>query len=1122
MRERLTRGDWIFLAICAVISAASVWVALRWFSSAFPEASIEFRYDRRASLAVAERVLRAEGIDPKGLKHTAVFDADDSAKVFLERTLGLEKTNALLKRDVHVWYWHHRWFRPLQEEEYAVDVAPTGEIVTFNHHIPEEQALPVLDPEAARGLADAFLARATAGEVQLVAQSERKLPKRVQRIFTYDSLRIRPAGAPYRHTVIVDGNTIGRYEQRVKVPEQFQRSYAELRSKNNLAGLIDSALMIATGIAAIVVFIIRLRRGQMSVRFLAVVAILGFVLAAGVSANSFPVALAGYDTTSSYAAFLARFIVLNVVLGGFAAGTLLAVIAGAGEVLYRERLPQHLAMPRLWTPHALTSKRVFRSFILGYTLVAFFLAYQVVFYIVAGRFGAWSPADIPYDNTLNTLFPWVAVLFAGFLPAMSEEFLSRAFSIPFFQRLVRSRVLAIVIAGFLWGFGHATYPNQPFYIRGVEVGLAGVLIGFLFDAFGLLPLLIWHYTVDALYTALLMFRSGNAYYIASAGVASLIFLIPMLVSIALYLRNGGFIPDDDLTNATMPVPQAEATAAETAHAPIELPPQRAVSPALALGCLGAVLIAAVLLVYRPMVPEDAIDYRITRDQVKPIAAAHLRAASPRASFQRVIATTLDGFHSWDSDSKREDGGAPGGFDSLAATYLRQHGLSTQGLVDVFRNRIEAATWTVRFFTPMQKEEYFVEVDPRTSRVLGFHKYQDERNPGPRLVQEQALPIATRAFAAYGLDASRFELKEALSFQQPNRRDWLFHFQERTRIAAEGYRRVTVRVAGDVVTQFNKSIKVPDVVYREPTTLLNVLLVILRFTGTIFLLALIATGLVLVARKGRFPWKQALRWALLLSPIPIVLVLAQHEDSLFGYSTSVAWETFVITMVTQNAVAIAFRIALLFLALAGLLAAIPYALDLLSREGRARTGRAAAVAAITAIAAIVIVRVALTMIGQLFPAAARVTGMNIPEEVALPVPALLALLQSVYLAIMASGAAALIAAALQSLRKLPWIPGAVTVVMLFCILVDSDVTEAQAPLIIARALVTAIALWLIVRYILGDHLLAWPLAIFTATALQSAGGMLTNHRPDLLLHGTIVLIAFAAVLLWAAVPRSRHA
>jgi hypothetical protein len=107
-------------------------------------------------------------------------------------------------------------------------------------------------------------------------------------------------------------------------------------------------------------------------------------------------------------------------------------------------------------------------------------------------------------------------------------------------------------------------------------------------------------------------------------------------------------------------------------------------------------------------------------------------------------------------------------------------------------KIPAATWMVRSFTPQQKDETFTEVDPRKSRIAGYHKYQDEKRPGARLDQPTALGIARNAFPNFGVDYSQLDLKEALAFQQPNRRDWLFHFQERAPLAGEAFRRVSVR------------------------------------------------------------------------------------------------------------------------------------------------------------------------------------------------------------------------------------------------------------------------------------------------------------------------------------------
>ena len=67
------------------------------------------------------------------------------------------------------------------------------------------------------------------------------------------------------------------------------------------------------------------------------------------------------------------------------------------------------------------------------------------------------------------------------------------------------------------------------------------LLTFLMLRFGILATLVWHYTVDALYTSLLLFRSGNTYYVASAAACTFVFAIPLLLSAALYIRRGGFI-----------------------------------------------------------------------------------------------------------------------------------------------------------------------------------------------------------------------------------------------------------------------------------------------------------------------------------------------------------------------------------------------------------------------------------------------------------------------------------------------------------------------------------------------------------------------------------------------------
>jgi membrane protease YdiL (CAAX protease family) len=1097
--ERLSAKDWRFVAVCVVLAGICIAIVARYFSTAFPEAAIDFKFDRNTSRAIAEQLLAREHVSVANHKHAVRFDSDDLPRIFLERSLGLENAKRVLRDQLRVWTWHHRWFQPLVEEEVSVDVAPTGEIVGYSHKLPEARAatgtrapIPFLQSIGVN-----------TADLSLVSTSERNLPKRVQRIYTFESKSIRPAGAPYRHIVTIDGDVVTDYTQQLKVPDAWQRSYRELRSKNSAAGAVDTILMVATMLAAVVIFIVRLRRGDMRLGFLLAVGVAGLVLFAADALNSMPSQLAYYDTTQSYSAYLSQLLFLGVLIPAIGTAMFLIVIGGAGEVLYRERLPQHLAIPRLWTPKALASKRVFRSLILGNALVPLFIAYQVVFYLVASRFGAWSPAEVPYDDRLSTAFPWAAVLLAGFFPAFSEEFLSRAFSIPFLQRFVKWRMPAIVIAAFIWGFGHSTYANQPFWIRGVEVGLAGIAAGLIMERFGLLALLIWHYTIDAVYTATLLFASGNTYYVVSAGLASLIFLVPLLASIALYLRNRGFVPDDDLTNAALPVHPAPPHE-EVQVAAAEFPPAAPPSGLRWALCVALVAAAVIAISIRPRSPNDAVDYRIDKNIAKDIAKKHVGRP-----FQYVIALPVEGFRSWDPSSRREDGGAPGDFDDIAATYLVQHGVDVEQLILIFRDNIEAGTWMVRFFTPMQKEEIFVEVDPRRGNVVGYHKYQDEAKPGPSLTEAQAVAIARAAFRRYGVHEETFELKEALTFAQPKRRDWLLHFQERVPLAPNAYRRVTVRVAGAEVTQLNKTIKIPESVYREASTqtLLNVILLILKIVGSVALLAIVIAGIVIASRRHGLPWRRAARWTLVLAIIPIAAMAARYESSLFTYSTSVAWETFRVSQLTGFIAQAGVRIGLIFLALAGLEAAVPYALSLVTREGRARFGKAAVLAALTAISILVIADVAAVFIAHKVPSAA-VVEISAPDEVTEALPALIETGIAIAAAIVFSGAVALMFVTLQRYA------GLILIATIFCATVDPSATLEQTPLMLVRALLMAVLVWIIARYVLGKNPLAWPLFVFLILVLKTISILMQHMRFDLRANAIAMMIFVVIAIAWA--------
>src|ERR1019366_2039390 len=156
-KERLRDSDYRFIAVCIALLAATAWYSVRNFHRAFPEASIDFRATREDAQALAAKFLGGQGYKTDGYRLASRFDFDDQAKTFLEREAGLERANRIMGTRVRLWRWSYRWFRPLQKEEYRVDITPAGEFVGFEHQIAEDAPRPAVDAARARALAEDFL-----------------------------------------------------------------------------------------------------------------------------------------------------------------------------------------------------------------------------------------------------------------------------------------------------------------------------------------------------------------------------------------------------------------------------------------------------------------------------------------------------------------------------------------------------------------------------------------------------------------------------------------------------------------------------------------------------------------------------------------------------------------------------------------------------------------------------------------------------------------------------------------------------------------------------------------------------------------------------------------------------
>lgn len=936
MPVRLTSREFRIIIICVAVAAISLIIGVKYFGRAFPEAAIDFRVTRTDSTPIAENFLRGQGADLAGYRHASRFSYDDDTKVYLERTVGLERMEQLTRGPIHLWRWSHRWFKPQQKEEYRVDVSPAGQVVGYDHEILEDAPGANLDEAAARTIAENFLTgvmKRDLGSLEFVETQSKTRKARTDYSFTWKQKDVNLGDGSLRVEVDVAGDKVSSYSEFVKIPEQWTRDYQQLRSRNISAQLVAEFFFILLTVAMVIILVMRLRDRDVPIR-LAV----GFALTAAVllflgQLNDFSLAEFGYRTTDTYSSFVTSYL-FEALLSALGVGVYIFFLVAGSEPVYREDCPGLISLRKYFSWQGLRSRSFFMANVVGIGLTFFFFAYQTVFYLTANKLGAWAPADVNYSDLLNTRLPWVWVLFMGFFPAVSEELQFRAFAIPFLRKLTRSGTLAVVLAAFMWSFLHSAYPNQPFFIRGLEVGLGGLLIGVIMLRFGVLATLVWHYSVDALYTAFLLIRSHNHYLMLSGAITAGIMLVPLILALIAYWRSGTFSEEESLTNASAGVSRAPREAA-----PVETEVSIAYQPLSTRRLvLGGILVAAFLAAALLPAHEfgKGIKLRATRKDALTAADTYLREHHVDPSQYHTVA--------WIQPN----------VDPEAVKYLMEHE-SLAATDKTYRQATHLLLWSVRYFRPLQKEEYFIYIDAQTGKVFDVRHLLDENAPGASLSPDQAKALGEKALGDVGYQASEFDLQSSTADKKKAREDYTLIWQAKPgdplNVADARYR-LEVDIAGDQVVGFTRMFKLPEKWERaqSTTSLENIALTVV---SVLFLALLLGGGLLIFVkqvRAGKILWRPAAKVGVVIFMIMLAAEVNVVPTLDRSYETSMPLASFHLILLVGILVA-PLGAGLLTWLLVGLATSLyPDAWQIFSPSARGKWRRDAAIAIIVTLVA----------------------------------------------------------------------------------------------------------------------------------------------------------------------------
>jgi membrane protease YdiL (CAAX protease family) len=861
--DRLTRSDKRALLLWVIAGVIGALFAYKYYFQAFPEASVNFQVSREEALKRAQAFVSGMGQDVSGYQSAMIFDVNDDAKTYLEREVGLRQANQLMSSQLNIWYWNIRFFKPQQEEEFHVRVSPAGQIVGYEHHVEESRGEVSLDREIA--LAEATQFASTKLDIHLAdwdllddEVSSVQRPNRLDWSFTWEKRGSRAKDAPYRMDVVLQGDHIGGSEEFLKVPEAWNRSYAHLRAQNNfLTSLAILPYILLLG-SALWLGVALTRRGSARWAGAVKIGVLVTLLLFCMRINEWPEIRAEYNTLASYPEFILEQLGRALLFGLFSA-IFVTLVLPAGDALYRVTQPARLRLGKAFSLRGLRSKEFFCSSVVGLSLTAASLGFVVVFYMVGSRFGVWAPQEINYENSVSTLFPWISGVAIGLLASTNEEFTFRLFAIPFLERLTGSRWLAVIIPAFCWSFLHTNYPQEPPYIRGLEVGMMGIATGIVFLRWGIVATLIWHYTFDASQVGLLLIRSHSWYFKISGIVVGAAAVAPLLFSAISYVQRGGFETDEDLLNRAEPAPDVslQSPASETVSS---VSPRRytALAPAI-LGLLVVLTLCGVLAEVRLKTPSIG-------DYLKLSIDAHMaKSRADEIMRQRGV----------DPNSYRHAVVFLNNTDPLVNEFMRER-VGIAALNDIYASEVPGALWRIRYFRDSQKEEHAVILKPDGSLRSVWHVLPEDA-PGAQLTKEAAVALGEKFLQdEKHLDLRQWKLVDAESEKRPHRVDHTLVWEQTQALtparmglgdpADEAHARVRLQVLGEEVTDYQTFIKIPDEWSRKqqamtvPRLALAYGVPVLLFAAmTIIMLVAFLRNLKSAAATG-IPWRRVALWS----------------------------------------------------------------------------------------------------------------------------------------------------------------------------------------------------------------------------------------------------------------------
>lgn len=777
--------------LLTVLGLALLVVSVCCRDDAFPAASLDIKVSKQDAVKLAQAFATTTGFYlPDKIVSSTYFNSDSDASTFLEYEYPLAQANELMRKEIPIWYWKVHLVDD-KSEELQVAVGVNGSLHSFERELNRDKSIPSVSHDVAERQIIDFTAhelRIPLSNWKLISDQESSLPKRTDHSFIWEDQQKDYKGSHLRISATVSGDKISKFQYFLHVPDSFDQKFKWLRAQNRALANIPIIIVILFALSLPVLFLRNWTKNQLRVKFAVSCGLIGAAVNFVSSLNNTATIIIG-TSNWSMDTFLAKHFIDDI-SSALMTGALCTIFFGAIEAVYRHWYTKHLSFELIFnqTSNALRSISVAKSAVLGTAIFGITTGYQVIFFLTAKHYGLWSPLAVHDRAVIDNFCPAWHAISVGIKASTLEELGFRIFMLIVIQRVTKSFWLANILQAAIWGFAHCSYPVEPPYARGIELGLLGLFYGWVMRRYGVLSLIMGHYAFDVYCFIQTLFGSHDVIDWISAYITMTPLAVLPITSMIL-IHKSGAVPDSQVSNETV-TDQIIAHAA-SGEEQDSWPPYKPINrKQILLAFLTAGLAATTLALPKKKLGGEPPVFSVDHERAIAITKSYFE--KQKFNIKDLQATA------WMSDDTNAE----------QMQYVSSHATFEQA--NKLERMIEPRlVWNVRLFKPGDPNVFFLKIGPDGSPISSSIAL-DETTAGAKLTQSEATALANNYLSTIAsADGGQFTIFDTSKLEHPNRIDYTFVAENPAGTVGQARFQIYLKVIGDHVSDMRRYWSLPD-------------------------------------------------------------------------------------------------------------------------------------------------------------------------------------------------------------------------------------------------------------------------------------------------------------------------